>query len=367
MTCIHDVPSVCIASIATFLEHDDLVSFSVACNSINNIINDNKNYIQQVRTYDTFTANPYRHCFIDNECDAQSHKPYINPTNILEEVKDMCDMNDIQIEEYKTRYICPYTCFQYRFDNGKDGYYITDVHIKAHNIDHVWFIYGSDALRVEFYKNLLVLVQKDSDGYYHLYSEFLLLVPKLYKGFTDLSSNFFLEIKSSGIASIRVIKHKIDMNKAIHWIEKFNPEVKITMPRVQCHNHICSSSESYEFGFQFASGVPVAICINIQLASTGLPIDPSMIEMFTVGYWSTKSRTRKDVGKFKINTELTHCSLVQKYIQWPFQFKDCLIIPVKTRYRIDGYLYVEVLLKNPIDTRTNAFYLMNYESIYFNS
>ena len=128
------------------------------------------------------------------------------------------------------------------------------------------------------------------------------------------------------------------------------------------------STDVLEVGFQFSSGQIVAFCVDIRLASTGLPIDPSLVEAFAVGYRSTKMKGRRDVGRFQIDASLTHSSFVKNYwkaVKWPFQFEDCFIIPFKTTYRVDGYLYIEVKLKSAVDTVTRAFKLSYYEHIHF--
>lgn len=375
MTCFCDVPPVCISTIATLLECDDLLSLSLTCRYVDTVIKSNREYIQQIRIFETYTSNPYRHCFINNTCDQKSHQPTINPLDILEEVKDMCELNDVMVEELHTHQISR-GFFQYRLDNGKNGYYITDIHIKAEfncKWGHIWLIYGNNALRAEFGSQLMNLISQDPDDYYHLYNEFLLLVPKLVKGFDDPSDYLFLELGSSGLATIRVIRHRVDMTKASKWNARMgygDKKVLISMPRVREYSFYGtrSSQALYQLKFVMAFGQTVAICVDIRMASTGLSIDPSFVEYFRVGYVTAAGKGCKKVGEVHIDASLTHCSFIQNYrkaVRWPFFFKDCFLIPFNTTYNIDGTLYVDIKLKSDMDTITNAFNLKYYKHIYF--
>lgn len=381
MTRIADVPHVCVSKIATLLEADDLLSFTLTCKGIGVVIRNDREYIQKIRTFETCTANPYRHCFVNNTCEKKDHRTAINPLDILEEVRDLCEPDDVKVEEIHTTHISR-GVFQFRIDNGKDGYYITDLHIKADfsgQRGHVWLMYGRNALRAEFSSRLMRLIPKDADGFYHLYNDFLLLVPKLVKGFNDPSDYLFLELGSSGLATIRIVRHKVNMARAHTWISRMGynalpakSNVLVSMPRVACDEEsfrgTLSSQALYRLTFELAVGRPVAICVDIRMASTGSPIEPSLVENFSVSYVSTAWKGRKEIGKIQIDARSVHSSVVQNYkkaVKWPFFFKDCFIIPFNTTYTVDGHLHVDVKLKSAMDTISYAFYLKYYDIIHF--
>lgn len=356
--CINDIPQQCVAKIATYLGYDDLLSFAMSCKHTSSTIKRDEEYVQKVRTLETFTANPYKKYCINNEWDKDENQQCTNILDMLEDIKDLCEQENVQIKEINTPDNNA-TEVYYKLWHGDDRYYITNLHIKCDfndDKDYIFVNNGPGFLRID--KQFLMMLEKDSNGYYHLYNDYMLLVPKLFNQFTHFSSKssyISVAINSSRTVSLRFVMHKVKILKANTWINRIALKNDVSVPIIERGFNTSMMERFDEISFHFM-GKPVAICINIRNASSGLCIDPSLIRKFTMVY----KRRNKELCKVSINARSTHCALVQKYEnakQWSFAFKDCFIIPFNTKYCVKGKLQVKVHLKSPIDIKTTGFYL----------
>lgn len=361
---LHQLPSVCLGEIATYLDGESLLSLLLCSKDTNVGIIEHKDYIQSQRTYVTFTANPYRHCVFKNT--NQLPQPLL-AFDVLDEVQDMCDTGNVFEEEIITPYPA---CFQWRLDNGKNGRYITQLLIKS-TFDpdgYIWIRYGNNAVDVRFLNIYMNLLERDNDGFYHLFLDKMLLIPKLVRGFDDESSYFLIEVKSVGITTLRVIRQEVNTNKAKAFINKYKNN-QICMPRVKfmgwwhCQDTV-SANKVHNAYFDFASGNCVAICVDIRSLIDNNTIQNELIDEFQVHM----IKRGKVIDTFSIKANMVHSTLVQKFnnvVSWGWlTFKDCFIIPIYGNYKID-HLRVDVLLKSPMEVKVNAMYLHNYEYTYF--
>lgn len=363
-TSISSVPIVCLAEIATYLDDESLMNMILTNKGLSIFINSQKDYIQKQRFFKTFSANPYKHNRFTN-CPKKLN--CVPAFKMLDKVASICDTKNVVIEELVTPYVCPHTAFQWYLENGKNSMYITNLLIKAdfNNNGHIWLCYGKNALRVEFGSQLLRLVERDPEGYYQLFLDKMLLIPKLVKGFWDLSSDFFLEVQSSSIANIRVIRQKVNIEKANNFIKYYidNRSIEISMPRVAKHfidQYITYPTILHRIGFLYSNGC-VAICLDIRSIVNNKPISPEMIDEFRVYH-------REE--NFCVKPDITHNSVVRNYghlIPWCMSMsKDCYIIPINDNYNLE-HLRIDVHLKENINVIINAFSFNNYEYIYFNN
>lgn len=379
--CLLDVPNACLAQIATYLDGESLMSLLLLNKSISKTIRTQRQYIHKVRTFETFTANPYRYYVIDNTSEKKSKKrnksvkPYVRARDTLDEVRDMCDLNQTFTEELTTPYgVSHGSCFQFRIDNGLDDMYITNLLINAEFKDrnYVNIEYGKGALRITFRANLINLMQPDSDGYYHFFEDFMLLVPKLVKGFNDTKSYLFLEIASSNAASIRVVRRKVDETKAVAWMSNYE-HYTVSMPSVRYNDcetsRVASSTKVVRLNFWFVCGRTIAICVDIRRADNNIPLNPAQVDKFIVSYVQL-GRVESTVT---MKAQMVHSSFVEKYkakVGMSLSLHNCFIIPLKAmspHEGLDGSMYVDVHLKSPMNTVSSAFYFHDFEHIYFSN
>lgn len=361
-TNICDIPIVCLAEIATYLDDDSLMNMTLTNSGFSTNINSHKEYIQKKRFFNTFSANPYKHHKFNNCPEKLS---CISAVELLDKVADICDTEKV-VEELVTQYACPYTAFQWHLENGKNNMYITNLLVKADfsNNGHIWIYYGNNALRVEFLSEILRLIERDPEGYYHLFLDKMLLIPKLVKGFRDLSSDFFLEVQSSSISNIRVIRQKVNMEKANNFIKYYidNRNIKISMPRVAKHfidQYITYPTILHRIGFLYSNGC-VAICLDIRSIVDNKPIGPEMIDEFRVFHQE---------DSFCVKPDFTHNSVARNYghlIPWyMLMSKDCYIVPVNGNCKLE-HLHIDVHPKENVGkVMVNAFIFNNDEHIYF--
>lgn len=159
-TTINDVPVVCLAEIATYLDDDSLMNMILTNKGLSICIHGQKNHIQEQRFFNTFSANPYKHHKFK---DCPKKLNCVPSFTLLDEVASICDTEKVVIEELVTQYVCPYTAFQWHLENGTNNMYITNLLVKAdfNNNGHIWICYGTNALRVEFGSQMCMSMSKD--------------------------------------------------------------------------------------------------------------------------------------------------------------------------------------------------------------
>lgn len=356
---LNQIPTECLGKIATYLDGESLMALLLCDKGVNAGITRHKDYIQSQRTFVTFTANPYRHCLFKNT--NQLPKPLL-AFDVQDELKDMCDTGKVYEEEIITQYP---GCFKWRLDNGKNGQYITQLLIKStfEPDDYIWIKYGNNAIDLHLDETYMKLLQRDSNGFYHLFLDKILLVPKLVKGFTD-ESHFYIEVKSGGITTLRVIRQKVNTTKANAFINAYKNQM-ISMPRVQSWYHdTASTSDVHTTYLECVFGSCVAICVDVCSLINNKTIQSDLIEDFKVHI--TKGDEVLDT--FSIKANMVHSTIVQKYksaIQWGnVTFKDCFIIPIYGNYNIHK-LRVDILFKSPMKVKINSMHLCNYKYIYY--
>jgi len=372
---IEDVPHLCLAEIATYLDGESLMNLLSINSRIRNCIQSHKKYIQQRRTFETFTANPYRNCVFKKQNETHASKrQFVHAYNTLQEVRDICNTTEGAFEEDINFPACPepgYCCLL-EIANGTDNRYITNILIKTESFgerDYVMFRYGRNALRLTLKSELLKLMKPSQDGYYHLFDNFQLLVPKLQQEFEDASDYLFMEIKSSYGGQLRIIRNSAYTEKAHEWISKYK-DYFITMPRV-IYAHTNATTAKYPVELWYTADRCHGICLDIIDTYDNSPIKPEMVKGFRV----VNINLRPDIEdeSFYIDANKVHSSMVFKYkpkhvMSWSLtrHLRDCFIIPVKHEGNVTSEkVYIEVYLKKPMETKTNVFYLYDYEHIYF--
>lgn len=376
MTTIIEIPQLCLAKIATYLDGDSLINFVLGCSSICNCIEPHKAYIQKCRTFETFTANPYKDCAFKKH--VQTHlrqRPYIHAYDTLHEVRDICNLSDGAFEEDVAFPACPEPgcCYLLRIANGTNNRYITDILIKTESFgehDYVMFRYGRNALRLTIKGLLMRLIRRGQDGYYHLFDAFQLLVPKLVYGFQDVMDYCFMEIKSSYGGHLKVIRHNVHSEKAHVWISK-HKDIFVTMPQV-IYGHTNATTAQYAVELWFTAGRCNAICLDIIDAHDRTPIKSEMVEGFRVIHTNS---CHTEVESFYIEANKVHSSLVSKYqpkhaMSWSLtrHLHNCYIIPVRQEGNvIPERVHVQIYLKKAMKTTTHVFYIHDYDYIHFTS
>lgn len=375
MSTIIDIPQLCLAEIATYLDGESLMNFLCSNTSISNCIESHKKHIQKCRVFETFTANPYKHCVFKKQVQSQlRQRPYIHAHNTLHEVRDLCNLSHGVFEETIDFPACPEPgcCYLLRIANGTDNQYITDILIKTESFgecDYFMFRYGKNALRLTIKSKLLKLLKCAKDGYYHLFDAFQLLVPKLQHGFEDAMDYGFMEIKSSYGGQLKIIRHNVYNEKAHEWISNYK-DTFVTMPQVIYGNTV-ATSEQYSIDLMFTAGRCNAICLDIVDTRDNTAIKPEMVKGFRVTGISIRPMRQEE--SFYIEANKVHSSLVSKYqpkyvMSWSLtrHLQDCFIIPVKQIGNVmSERVFIQVYLTKPIETATNVFYIHDYEYIHF--
>lgn len=370
---IADVPQLCLAKIATYLDGESLMNLLCLNTYIRKCIQPHKRYIQKCRTFETFTANPYKDCAFKKHNETHLRpRPFVHAYNTLHEVRDICNLSQGVFEEDINFPACPKPgcCYLLRIANGTDNRYITNILIKTEAFserDYVMFRYGRNALRLTIKGLLMKLARPSQDGYYHLFDAFQLLVPKLVHGFEDAQDYCFMEIKSSYGGQLKVIRHNVDTEKAHDWISKYK-NVFITMPQV-IYEQTNAVTAQYCAQLCFTAGRCNAICLDI--THMGSPVKPDMVDGFRV--ISITNCPNREEESFYIEANKVHSSLVSNYgpkyvMSWSLtrHLRDCFIIPVKQEGNvIPERVHIHIYLNRPIETMTNVFYIHDYEYIHF--
>lgn len=372
---IEDVPNLCLAEIATYLDGESLMNFLSLNSRIRNCIQSHKKYIQQRRTFETFTANPYKHCAFKKKVHSQLCKrPYVHAYDTLHGVRDLCNLSQGVFEETINFPACPDPgyCHLLRIANGVDNRYVTNILIKTESFseqDYIMFRYGKNALRLTIKGVLMKLTRPSKDCYYHLFDAFQLLVPKLQQGFEDPMDYGFMEIKSSYGGQLKVIRHNVYTEKVHHWISKYK-DTFVTMPQV-IYAKTMATSEQYSMDLMFTAGRCNAICLDIIDTRDNTAIKPEMVKGFRVNGISIHPMRQEE--SFYIDANKVHSSVVSKYqpkhvMSWSLtrHLRDCFIIPVKQEGNVmPERVFIQVYLRQPIETATNVFYIHDYDYIHF--
>lgn len=375
-TSITDVPDLCLAEIATYLDGVSLMNFMLACSRMRNCIVSHKKYIQKCRVFKTYTANPYRDCVFKKQ--VVSHlrqRPYIHAYDTLHEVRDVCNLSEGVFEEDIDCPACPKPgyCNLGQIANGKDNRYITDILFKTESFnerDYVMFRYGRNALRLTIKGELLKLIKASQDGYYHLFDAFQLLVPKLVDGFEDVSDSFFIEIKSSYGGQLKVIRHHVYPEKVHQWKSTYK-DIFVTMPQVIYGNKMATTA-TYSVELCFTVGRCNALCLDIRDIRDNTAINSDVVEGFRVVNINHHHNAEDDES-FYIEANKVHSSLVFKYnpkhvMSWSLtrHLHDCFIIPIRQEGNaLSEKMCVHVYLKKAMETKTNLFYIHDYDYIHF--
>lgn len=361
---ITNLPCSLLAKIGTLLDDTSVISYACSNTNIATVMSQNKDYIRKARLFETYTANPYKHCTF--KCNwlkitNTHHRVIQRASSILPRVQDLYDSSTKETEAIS---IAGHG--HSVFDLSETGYRsITSIKFKGSISDmqlkykNAWN--GHSQLVIKIPNSFMQLLIPDENGYYELLSDYLPFTHCLHFGKLQ-GLSIEIRINYSDNSSLLITRQNVNREKSSKFIED-NADKIFSVACFQLFQSACvvSIHKNYEIDLFHLSGESIGICLIIKTIDKDTQkekdICPSLIKRFTVQFVNSS----EVFESFSLDPMFADSNLVQNYkhvFQWRAPLKPCFLIPIQNNsFAFDSLKILVELKQDDIWTSTHAFFL----------